>query len=263
MRLTTIVFLTFVAACAAPVDNGPNAKNGYPTVDAFCAARAEAECTRMVVEKCGGKDEATCASKSKLDCMGHVPQGTRYMPDKAAICIERTRTAYSDGQLTALEVADMKKICETVFSGPGAARTPCSVNADCASADNLACVIPFGEKTGKCLVPNVVPMGGPCSAEADVCTENFYCDRMKLQCLPKAGAMESCNEGWRPCLPNLKCNGALFAASCGPLSGVGVPCTKDDECDSHLCAKGKSSGEGTCADAIVFSPLAAACAPFQ
>jgi len=255
-------YLSFwiLLACAAPSGSDP-AKDGYLTPDAFCAGRAEAECQAVVVQKCGGKDADACSTKAKQSCLTAIPQGTRYLPQNAAACIEQTRLAYQNAQLSADAIAKMKDACARVFSGPGAARAPCTVDADCSIADSLKCLVPLAEMAGKCLVPNVVEQGGPCANEADVCTPDFFCDAMKKQCTPKAGMGESCY-AQHPCAPGLKCNGSLFVTSCGPLAAAGTPCSLDEECASGLCNKAKSTGQGTCVDSIVLSPLSAACAPF-
>src|SRR5260221_9483069 len=143
VRIFTIIFCsgTFLAiACAAPMGS-PDGKDGLKTPEDYCAARAEAECTTMVVQKCGAKDQSSCEKASGMSCIAEIPQGTTYVPEAAAVCIAKTRDAYSDGTLTSAELADIHSTCAKVFSGSGAVRAPCTVDADCSSRDGLSCIL--------------------------------------------------------------------------------------------------------------------------
>jgi hypothetical protein len=256
---TIIVIIGTIAACAAPMD--VQAGKDLKTPQDYCAARAEAECNGIVVQKCGVKDQTSCESARSNRCVAEMPQGTTYVPEAVDACIAATKGAYADATLTGMELQAIADACSKVFSGPGAVRAPCTVDADCSSKDNLRCVIRTGEMAGKCLTPRVVQPGDSCAGESDVCTTEFYCDMKSSMCLARVGVGEDCY--MKECLPDLKCITGLFGGGCKPLLMAGEPCTMDTECTSHICNKAKGSSDGTCTDQIVLSPIAAACAPFQ
>lgn len=256
-----------LVSCAAPSGDAPDAKPTLATVEGYCAARAESECAAIVVTKCGSKDQTACEKARAASCLAEIPQGTTYVPDGAASCVAKTRDAYSDGQLTAAEVAAVQAACARVFSGPGGVRAPCTVDADCSSAMNLSCVVrpdPHGAApTGKCLTPREVAPGESCAGEADVCTADFFCNPMSKQCDARAGGGDSCSPEYKPCVAGYKCPTSIFGGACTALAQAGEPCTSDPQCAHALCSKAKGAQEGTCADVIALSPLSAACAPFQ
>ncbi len=256
---TTFVILGTIAACAAPMD--VQAGKDLKTPQDYCAARAEAECNGIVVQKCGVKDQTSCEGARSNRCLAAVPQGTTYVPEAVGACLDTTRTAYADATLTSMELTAIDDACSKVFSGPGAVRTSCTVDADCSSKDGLRCVIRSGDTSGKCLTPQVVQPGDSCAGESDVCTAEFYCDSKSAICLARAGLGEDCY--MKECLPDLKCQTGLFGGGCKALLMAGEPCTADTDCTSHICNKAKGSSDGTCTDQIVLSPIAAACAPFQ
>jgi len=256
---TFIITGIFIAACAAPTEftTGKDLK----TPQDYCAARAEAECNGIVVQKCGVKDQTSCQAARSSRCVAEVPQGTTYVPEAVDGCINATKSAYADATLTGMELRAVSDACAKVFSGPGAVRSPCTVDADCSSKDNLRCVIKGDEKTGKCLTPRIVQPGESCAGESDVCTTEFYCDGQGSLCVARVGVGESCY--MKQCLPDLKCQLSPFGGGCKPLLMAGEPCMADGDCTSHICNKAKGSSDGTCTDQIVLSPIAAACAPFQ
>lgn len=259
--LSTIFFTTLVACAVGMGDVDP--QKALATPEGYCNARAEAECTTSVVQKCGAKDQTSCEKTRDAACIAEIPQGTTYVPEAASACIGKTREAYSDGTLTSQEIATIKSTCAKVFSGPGGVRAQCTVDADCSSKDNLSCII-RGDATstmGKCLTPRVVQPGGSCAGESDTCTEEFFCDSKSSMCVARAALGEDCY--MKQCLAGLKCVSSLFGGGCTALKGAGIPCTADSECTSDICNKAKGSSEGTCVDMIVLSPVAAACAQFQ
>ena len=255
-----VSLLAGVAACAVGHQGGDQA---YPDVQSFCKARAQAECSSAVVTACGAKNISTCTTSRTASCLASQPQGTTYVASNASACIQLASMAYSSGTISADLLSQMSSVCGTkIFSGPGVVRSPCSTDADCSSLDDLSCVIPYGQMTGKCLTPVTVAPNGSCADEASVCTDGWYCDTMTKLCTVTAAAGEGCQDGWKACGDGLYCPNGPFA-TCTPKFDDGHPCSLDGSCTGGLCDKAATMGEGTCASSITLTPLDAACAPFR
>src|SRR5260221_8397583 len=134
--------LTLSLGCAAgAADTAPGGPGGgtdptsYATLADFCTARAKAECGDVVVKACGSKTTTACLAARNSACNDSAPQGTTYQAQNAPACITAVKSAYADAMLTDVEIADLGTTCGTkIFSGPGAARAPCTSDYDCSSA---------------------------------------------------------------------------------------------------------------------------------
>ncbi len=174
------------------------------------------------------------------------------------------KTAYADGQIAADERTVIDESCgPSLFSGPGEARSPCTVAYDCSSAAGLTCLFPHGATSGKCLKPNVVGAGEACPNEADTCGEGFYCDPKALTCRTFAATGETCDAIYRPCAPGFRCIGGPFGGGCSPLAADGAGCARDADCASVMCDKAVGQAEGNCARSITLSSFDDACAAFK
>lgn len=262
MRRTAFV-LTLAAtvfACAAPED----LTTQVATLDDYCNARAKEECSQALVTSCKAKDVSTCVQDRSAKCLTDVPQGTKYVPAAASACLKAVADAYATTTLTATALDTIATACEPVFSGPGAARAPCTVDYDCSLADGLRCLIPFGETAGKCMQPNVIDPGGACPGEADVCSGPYFCDPKSKVCVAEGGEGSSCSPYYQPCMKGYTCPGSgLFGATCQPLRASGDSCTAGGDCASGLCDKAIGQAEGTCADQIQLTALDSMCAAYQ
>jgi hypothetical protein len=252
-------------ACAAGTEPPPpTLAEKVATVEGYCAARAAAECSSVVVSQCGAKDAPTCESARSASCMQQVPQGTTYQPGKAPACITAVQASYGMGILTVAGQAAIDTACGPVlFAGPGASRSPCTNEYDCNSALGLSCIQPTGQTTSKCLVPNVVDNGGPCPNEADVCSDNFYCEPKSLECQPDAMLDAPCNPGWVPCADAFYCTGGGPFATCIAKGAEGAACGMASDCASGLCDKLTDQAQGNCASQIVLTSLDSLCASFK
>jgi hypothetical protein len=248
-----------VLACAAPQDIASQTA----TLQGYCNTRATTECTAQVVASCQVKDVATCVTQRSATCIANVPQGTVYVPAAAPACIQAVATAYATTTITAASIATMATVCEPVFSGPGAARAPCTVDYDCSTADGLRCLVPYGEMQGKCLAPNVVQPAAPCPGEADVCPDAYYCDPTSLVCVAQVPAGTQCDPRYPSCLPGSVCPNAIFATSCEPLAAAGSACMADTDCASNLCDKATGQAQGVCADQVQLTALDSMCSVYQ
>ncbi len=263
--LVHLAFASLISACSAHGSPPPPAPGSdLSSVAGYCEARAAAECNATVVKSCGATDKTKCSDARKATCASQVPQGTTYLASRAPACIGAVTDAYADG---AIDVDDERSIGDacgpSLFSGPGAARAPCTVAYDCSSADELTCVVPRGATSGKCLKPNAVAAGAACPGEADACPSGFYCDTKSITCKTTAVVGETCDAMLRPCAPGLTCNGGPFGSGCTMKGGKGEPCSSDTDCGAAICDKAVGQTEGTCTERITLSSFDAACATFK
>jgi hypothetical protein len=274
MRTTspeTLLVLIAFAMCACATGSIPSAAPpdsdagpSLATLAEFCAARAATECSQAVIRQCGAKDAATCEAARVAVCMQQAPQGTTYQPSQAQACLDAVQASYSAGIITVAGQDAIDSACgPALFSGPGAARSPCTSPYDCNSSMGLSCITPTGQTTAKCLVPNMVPNGGPCPGEADVCTGNFYCDPMSLECAPDATMGQPCSVEYTPCAQGLMCGGVGPFASCAALGAPGAACGTAAACASGLCDKLANQATGNCTEQITLSSLDSLCADFN
>jgi hypothetical protein len=280
MRSITCAFaLVAIAACA----NGTNDDSGKPTqedsatvtddvstLDLFCVAVGNAGCSPAVVKGCGAPSPESCKKARTTACTRNVPQGTTYIATNGLACVSAIKVADDDATLTGDELAAIDKACgPPIFAGPGEARAPCTSPYDCRSDLGLVCIISLAEQQssanpqGKCMKPNVVAMGKSCTGEADVCTDDAFCDSTSHTCKPRPIAGESCHPTLSPCAPGTKCPGASpFGTTCAKLKVAGDPCHDGADCASGLCDRAKGQSEGNCADEIQLTALDAACSDF-
>jgi len=272
MRILALVTVVFTAACAnggslAPDTSTPEA--GPPTaasltsVQSFCEAYGQAQCTDAVVSACGVPDASACATAAAQACVANQPQGTMYVAANAPACIALAGSTYASTTITVDQLAALASACGSqVFSGPGAARASCQTDYDCSSMAGLSCVVPFGQTAGHCYVPVVAQPGASCAQAPDVCTDGFYCDPMTQACTVDAVAGAGCGPGYNQCADGLACSGGGPFATCMAASPDGYACGVDTDCAGGMCDKAGGQALGTCASQITLSPLDASCASF-
>ena len=255
----TVTSILVSLACAGPEDLASECA----TLAGYCHARAKTECNAQVVTSCGVKSSDDCITAREAACNKDVPQGTVYVPAAGPVCLQAVATAYTSSTITADALASVDTACEPVFSGPGAARSPCTVDYDCSMMDGLRCLIAFGETQGKCMAPNPIDPGGACPGEADVCTGPYYCDPKALVCVALGGEGAQCSPQYQPCQKGFKCPGSIFVGTCTPLPQAGDVCTTGTDCASNLCDKATGQAQGVCADQIQLTPLDSMCAAYE
>lgn len=264
VRLAAIASL-LVTGCAASgtEPSPPPAVSSLLDVASYCQARAKAECNALVVSKCGATDATACETARTTVCKKGVPQGTVYVAAHASKCIDLVTSVYADAVITLDENTALARDCGTsLFSGPGAARSPCNGPYDCSSRDELTCIFALGATTGKCLTPTPVAAAASCADESNQCPDAFFCDGPSKTCQRTAIDGESCSPTAKPCGPGLTCPGSFFT-SCRPKQPKGHACLGDDVCADGICDKAASATEGNCTDRITLSTLDAACASFH
>ncbi len=262
MRIFTLAFAAAsvaVLACAGPEDLASESA----TLTDFCHARAKTECNAAVVSSCQLTDQTSCITQREASCNKSVPQGTVYVPAAGPACLEAVGTTYATATITATALAALATACEPIFSGPGAARSQCTVDYDCSTKDGLRCLTPANQTQGKCLVPNMIDPAGACPGEADVCSGAYFCDPKALVCVAEGGAGSQCSPGVQPCMQGFTCPGSIFLETCQPLKAAGDACVQTTDCASNLCDKATGQSQGVCADQIQLTALDSMCAVYQ
>jgi hypothetical protein len=265
MRVLAVVTIVLAAGCAngGPTPPEANSPAALSTVQAFCQAYGQAQCTEVVLSACGVSDATSCAAAASQACLSSQPQGTTYVAANAPACIALVTSTYTSTTLTKDQLAALDSTCGTqVFSGPGAARAACQSDYDCSSAQGLSCVVPFGQTAGNCYVPTVSQPGASCAGESAVCTDGFYCAPMTQACTADATVNMGCSPGFNQCADGLACSGGGPFATCMAASPDGYPCGVETDCAGGMCDKAASQAQGTCASQITLSPLDASCASF-
>jgi len=264
MRFLAVALSLAAVATTFACANSEDLTTQCATLTDFCNSRARIECSQELVKACGSKDADTCVSDRASSCMKNVPQGTEYVPEAGPTCLKAVQTAYATTTITSDALDAIDTACEPIFSGPGAAREPCTVDYDCSTKDGLRCLTPAGGTEAKCLVPNLIDPGGPCPGEADVCSGPYFCNPQSKVCTAEGGEGSLCSIDYEPCMKGYVCPGAgPFEITCEPLKPAGDPCTLASDCASNLCDKATGQAQGVCADTIQLTALDSMCAPYQ
>ncbi|MGZ3417967.1 MAG: hypothetical protein ACXWUG_19855 [Polyangiales bacterium] len=263
-RPLSLFAVVVLVGCAAGGATPPETGASLDSLDAFCAARAKAECNDTVVKSCKSKTKDACVASRTAICKSSVPQGVRYDADAAGTCIDAVTEAYADAKLGPGEITGLADVCgPKVFVGKGTARDRCTSDWDCDASIGLVCLKAWGKDEGKCLVPNLVPTAAACDGEADVCPSDSYCDDQTKVCVPKHAPGESCQPGLIFCMDTAVCaGGGPFGGGCKDKLSLGETCRLDSDCKDGLCEKPTGAPMGACAAELELSPLSSACTGF-
>lgn len=246
-----------IGACSSKDEPDP-----YATVGQFCLAWGKAACTGTTVSDCVG-DDATdmltqaCVTTQAAFCEGLVPS-TGYSSTQAVTCLNAVQAAYSDGRLTATEIATVRHLgepCNHLIKGAAAKGGSCTVDNDCNTLDNYECIIKSGD-TGTCQIPVVVANGNACDAPDATCNTGYYCDG---NCVQKR-VSGSCTADVQ-CDPALICDPDTMKciAKVDPKS-----CTLDSDCvNGSVCDIPAGSTSGKCLKTIQLSPSESICLDLQ
>jgi hypothetical protein len=253
------IFLGLISALAA-CSSKVTPPDPYATKTGFCEGWAEAACSVTVVSHCSGVEAAkvtpdltsACVDTQKHFCEGLVPDG--YVSTQAEICLSAVRTAYSDGTLSASEVATVRHLgepCNHLIKGSQAKDDSCTTDTDCNTVDNYLCVMKSG--VGACEIPKLVDNGTSCSAPEAACHDGFYCDG--AHCVQSLDKGEKCKNDFE-CTTGLSCDAT--SGTCAPR----VPqtsCTMDQDCTTNVC----DLPVGKCVSSIILSPAEGLCQDLQ
>lgn len=244
--LRSMAFSSGLALVACGGEDRPAEK--YPTSDAFCAAKAAAECA-AVAASCSVTDER-CKDVRKSACNtaagAATGQGRTYRASNAEACITKTSEVYASRTIDSAKEAAFDEACERVFAGSKKLSEACVQKYDCEGS-----IICDTDK-GFCAQPVSKKEREPCNNPGDICGTGLYCQPNGASnfCATKNKLGESCN-ATMPCLEDLRCNGT----SCVVLEAAGEPCDSNDQCSTGFCnadrkcqAKQYASETGTCKD---------------
>jgi hypothetical protein len=261
---TRLLFFALLAGCAAGAEAPPETAASLDSLEAFCAARAKAECNDKVVKGCKSRTKDGCVAARKASCQSSVPQGVRYDAGAAGSCIAAVTDAYSDAMLSPEETKRLAEVCgPKVFVGKGTARDRCTSDWDCDASIGLSCLKSWGKDEGMCLVPHRVETASACDGEADVCPLDSFCDDQTKVCVPKHAPGETCQPGLILCMDTAVCaGGGPFGGGCKDKLSLGETCRLDEDCKDGLCEKPTGAPMGSCAAALELTPLSAACMGF-
>lgn len=229
-----------LAACSSDVGER------YPDVNAFCTAKAEAECNGIAAQ-CGATLD-TCKQKLIPTCTADAntatTQGRRYNAAAAPACVDKTNALYGAKTIDPKKEAEQNDTCARVFAGQKAKNSPCTTAYECQGS--MIC------DKGVCSDLVVKNQGEACNNPGEVCAAGSFCGQQgELKfCLPKKQKGELCTAEL-PCVETLYCLG-----SCKDKIAPGEACGSDDECSAtapycdpagqRCTAKSYAAGSPTC-----------------
>lgn len=265
LSLAALPVLAVLASCAF---GATDEKKQAWTLETYCDARANAECSAQVVTRCGAGGADACVRTRTDRCTLTAPQGVVLRPTKVDVCVKAVTDAYADAKLTTTELGTVRTACDAIWSGRGQIQDKCASDFDCDTNAGLSCILPIAQPgqtvEGRCLRPHVVLAGEACASPADVCEPDAYCDQPTTTCAMKKTEGQSCNPWSAPCAATLECpGGGPFGSGCRAKKPAGESCGTDGECADGMCVKGVKQSEGTCAKELVMSPLDSVCAAFK
>ncbi|MBS2015719.1 MAG: hypothetical protein JST00_22720 [Deltaproteobacteria bacterium] len=209
-----------VGACSSSVEEK------YPSVDSFCAAKADAECTNLAAG-CGATVEA-CKSLRTDACKASAATaqgaGRNYKPANAEACISSVGATYSPKVVDPEKEVQTIDTCERVFAGSKAANTQCASNYECDGAQ-------ICDKT-VCATKVDTAIGSACGDPGKVCSKGAFCAQQGPNkfCVAKKADGEICTPD-SPCKEDLRCVGAgAGGGSCKPRVGITQKCDTDNDC---------------------------------
>lgn len=232
LGLTFMVGVVSMFAFACGDDDAAGDK--YPTVDSFCTAKAQLECSASSVGVCGVSPDA-CKAKRKEACVaaGNAAAGRSYAPGNAEACLNLVTNAYAAPSDKAKFTAYVET-CEKVYAGTKTKGQQCQNAYDCSGA--LYCDV---EKADPLCSDKSAPKNenDGCANSGDVCAAGLYCDISGTPLCKKRRAVgESCAVRL-PCVDTGFCELNGSTGTCRALAENGAACTVDAQCANNFCNK--------------------------
>jgi hypothetical protein len=237
-----LIGFSLLASCGAKDD--PK----YADISSYCKGRAEAECSKEVLQACAIAEQSRCVTKRQAACVAAAPAGATYNPSGAEACVNAVSTAFADARLSSQENRTVIETCAALYDGPGSANAPCQKDIDCKVSANLRCVLRGGATTGTCQVPQRVTGGGVCSSPAQSCVPDYHCGATD-HCDVNSKVGEVCSDVL-PCVEAARCS----AGKCEKKFDDGTACVSDQECANALCARGSGAAQGVCVSQMSLAP---------
>jgi hypothetical protein len=234
----------FVVACSTEAT-----PDKYPTVDSFCAAKADAECAQ-VAAACGVTSDA-CKLRRTQACKDAAAAavGRNYTPSLAEDCITKTTAVYQDRVIDPVKEQAFDDACNRVFAGTKNKSDPCTGLYDCSGT--LTC----DTDKGFCADKTEKNLNDGCNNPGEVCAKGLFCQLRGTTrfCTAKKNQGEACAAD-SPCAETLRC-----VNTCVPKAAAGEACNTNDDCATGACdtstatnkkciAKQYASETGSCKD---------------
>ncbi len=260
MKLSFIVLGLAVGLGACSSKDQPDP---YATATEFCNEWGKAACTSQAVLGCTGEATLTdtltnnCVSSQQTFCEGLLPS-TGYSSANAGRCLSAVQAAYSDGKLTALEIATVRhrgSPCNQLIKGAKTEGESCTVDDDCNTLSGYLCLIKGG--AGTCQIPTIADNGTSCEAADKACNAGFYCDGSN--CVASKVVGGKCAEDFE-CASGLICDPDTLkcAAKVSPTM-----CKADADCTTNVCDIPLGGDQGKCVSTIILSSSEGICEDLQ
>jgi hypothetical protein len=235
------------------------------TIQGFCTALAQADCSAAVVTACYGSSDATLATdidsciRARSATSTCNPGNLPYHPDFADNCIAAHQVAFAESTVTADRFKAMHESCLGALNRAGSQGEQCTNDSDCDFGyQNLRCLVRFGGK-GTCQVPLPVTGGASCKDPTAQCPTGTYCDE-GFHCVETPLKGETCGAG-QPCSDGLQCN--TVSDVCDSQLPNNSSCSRDSECQGGFCIGSGTGSSGKCAASYVFAFGALSCSSFS
>ncbi len=210
--------LSAAMACSSSSTTSTGPK--YATVQAFCTAKAEAEC--VVSDLCVVKKDA-CIAKRNSVC-NDAAKNKNYNSAIAEACLVKVIEVYrpESSVIKPVDLRAVESACDKVYGGTVEQNKACETTGQCSSA--------FVCDKGFCATPTQKKGGELCGNPGESCEKDYFCvgDGVK-SCIRGKLLDEACSQT-APCLTGFRCLG-----TCKPQLDVTEVCGSDGDCKSGYC----------------------------
>jgi len=216
LTVTACLFLTGVVTLACSSDEADK----FGSSDAFCAAKAEAECNNLAAS-CGATVEV-CKQKRTSVCTSAAAaasgQGRSYRANAAQPCVDKVNEVYAAKAITSAQEKSVTEVCERVFGGVRTKNQACVNTFECEGS--LICDLTV------CTEKSDTKIGEACNNPGQRCQTDSYCQLQGVNkfCVAANKENETCAAD-SPCIESLRC-----VNRCIPKVTVGNPCDEDSNC---------------------------------
>lgn len=220
------LLLTIMACGGAIVACSSSVEEKYASVDSFCSAKADAECTNLAASCAGTVESCKLLRVDACKSAGTTAQaaGRNYKAANAEACITKVSATYSPKVVDPEKEVELIDTCERVFAGSKPANTPCQSNYECDGTQ--VC-----DKT-VCAAKSETAIGSACANPGQVCAKGAYCAQQGPNkfCVAKKAVGEICTPD-SPCKEDLRCVGAgASGGNCQTRVAISQKCDSDNDC---------------------------------
>lgn len=215
----------------------------YPSVDSFCAAKAEQECT-AVSPVCAVSIDACKTKRADVCNVGAgaaLAAGRKYTPSRVDDCLDKVKKAYASNVVSPTVYNEMTDACERVFVGSIANFQACKSTYECAGSSAVCDKGLCGDKSTK-------KLGEGCANPGETCDANSFCTKNAPNvCAARPSSGQPCSAD-APCGAGLRCN-----VQCVAAARAGDACGVDADCEAAAPYCNHYDGN-VCSAGLIFSP---------